>query len=140
MSQADTKRSSKGNALMLRQAQHERGDARGTGPSAHPEPVEGGAEGVLQVAASASRLTRAFIHLDRLTHNLRLLQELAGARQLWPVVKGDAYGHGAPSVAAHLVGLGYRTLGVADRTRKVASIPASMSATASSTSATPSVW
>ena len=114
MSQADTKRSSKGNALMLRQPLHERGDARGTGPSAHPEPVEGGAEGVLQVAASASRLTRAFIHLDRLTHNLRLLQELAGARQLWPVVKGDAYGHGAPSVTAHLVGLGYRTLGVAD--------------------------
>jgi len=63
---------------------------------------------------SASRLTRAFIHLDRLTHNLRLLQQQVGERALWPVIKGNAYGHGAQIVARHLVRLGYDTFGVAD--------------------------
>jgi alanine racemase len=33
---------------------------------------------------------------------------------VWPVVKGDAYGHGAQIVARRLVDLGWRTLGVAD--------------------------
>jgi alanine racemase len=65
-------------------------------------------------APTASRLTRAFIHLDRLTRNVRLLQELVGARRLWPVIKADAYGHGAHIVARHLVALGYDTFGVAD--------------------------
>ncbi len=59
-------------------------------------------------------LTRAFIHLDRLTHNVRLLQDAGGPAPAVARVKGDAYGHGAPLVAAHLVRLGYRTLGVAD--------------------------
>ena len=60
------------------------------------------------------RLTRVHIHLDRLSDNMRLLQSLAGARPLWPVIKANAYGHGAEIVARHLLGLGYRTLGVAD--------------------------
>lgn len=62
----------------------------------------------------ASRLTRAYIHLDRLTHNLRLLQAQVGEVPLWPVIKANAYGHGAAIVAEHLAGLGYRTLCVAD--------------------------
>jgi alanine racemase len=66
------------------------------------------------VAAHTSRLTRAFIHLDRLDHNLRLLRAEVGERPLWPVVKADAYGHGALIVSRHLVEQGYRTLGVAD--------------------------
>lgn len=61
-----------------------------------------------------SRLTKAFVHLDRLTHNLGLLQAQVGERPLWPVIKANAYGHGAEIVARHLVGLGYGTLGVAD--------------------------
>ena len=78
---------------------------------------------------SANRLTRALIHLDRLTHNVRLLHELAGPRQLWPVVKGDAYGHCAPLVAAHLVELGYHTLGVADVVEALALEEAGIDAT-----------
>ncbi len=58
-------------------------------------------------------LTRAHIHLDRLTHNLHLLQELAGQRPLWPAVKANAYGHGMRLVARHLVTLGCDTLCVA---------------------------
>lgn len=57
--------------------------------------------------------TRALIHLDRLTHNVRLLQELAGPRPMWPAIKANAYGHGATIIARHLVALGYDTLCVA---------------------------
>lgn len=53
------------------------------------------------------------IHLDRLTGNLRLLQELAGDCPLWPVIKANAYGHGDVVVARHLTRLGHRTLCVA---------------------------
>jgi alanine racemase len=63
---------------------------------------------------NARRLTQATIHLERLTHNLRLLQAAAGARALWPVVKANAYGHGARLVARQLISLGCDTLGVAD--------------------------
>ena len=82
-----------------------------------------------QADASASRLTRAFIHLDRLTHNLRLLHELVGDRELWPAIKGDAYGHGAHTVARHLVRLGYHTFGVADLEEAVALVDAGIEAT-----------
>jgi len=71
-------------------------------------------ETAIHPAVDARRLTRAYIHLDRLTRNLRLLAEQVGGRPLWPVVKADAYGHGARIVARHLLGLGYDTLGVAD--------------------------
>jgi alanine racemase len=65
------------------------------------------------VATAASHPTQVLVHLDRLTHNLRLLQDLAGGAEVWPVLKANAYGHGAALVARHLVGLGCRTLCVA---------------------------
>lgn len=60
------------------------------------------------------RLTKAFIHLDHLAHNVRLLQELVGTRTLWPCIKANAYGHDARIVVRHLASLGYHTFGVAD--------------------------
>jgi len=60
-----------------------------------------------------SHLSRATIHLDRLDHNMRLLQELVGERPLWPAIKANAYGHDALIVARHLVATGYDTLCVA---------------------------
>lgn len=60
-----------------------------------------------------SHLTRAYINLDHLAHNMRLLQEHVGARPLWPAIKANAYGHGAHMIGDALVGLGYDTLCVA---------------------------
>jgi len=61
-----------------------------------------------------AHLTRVFINLDNLTHNMALLQELAGECSLWPAIKANAYGHGAEIIARHLIDLGYTTLGVAN--------------------------
>ncbi len=58
-------------------------------------------------------LTRVYISLKNLDHNLSLLRELAGGRPLWPAIKADAYGHGARIVASHLVSRGVDTFGVA---------------------------
>jgi alanine racemase len=68
----------------------------------------------------ASHLTRADIHLDRLTHNLALLQQLAGHTPLWPAIKANGYGHGMEIVARHLVRIGYRMLCVAHVTEAMA--------------------
>jgi len=87
-------------------------------------------------ASSADRLTRAFIHLDRLTHNVRLLQNAVGHRSLWPVIKADAYGHGAEIVAHHLLRLGYNTFGVADVEEAVALRQAGIDTTIITLSAT----
>ncbi len=57
--------------------------------------------------------SQAFIHLDRLTRNLRLLQDLAGPRPLWPCVKANAYGHGLELIVRHLESLGIDTVCVA---------------------------
>jgi alanine racemase len=65
------------------------------------------------MSTQAPHPTQAFIHLDRLARNLRLLQGEVGARPLWPAVKANAYGHDARLVAGHLVSLGYRRLCVA---------------------------
>jgi alanine racemase len=62
----------------------------------------------------ARHLTKAFIHLDRLSSNLRLLQARVGNVPIWPVVKANAYGHDATIVATHLVRLGCNRLCVAD--------------------------
>ena len=61
-----------------------------------------------------SRLTKVFPHLDRLSHNMQLLQQQAGQIPLWPCIKANAYGHWARLFAEHLPQLGYDTFGVAD--------------------------
>ncbi len=76
-----------------------------------------------------NRLTNAFIHLDRLTHNLKLLQEQVGERAIWPCIKANAYGHGLEIVAGHLTRLGYNTLGVADVGEGIALVEAGIEAT-----------
>ena len=72
--------------------------------------------------------TRACIHLDRLEHNLQLLQELAGARPLWPAIKANAYGHGLEIIARHLVSRGHNTLCVAHVTEALELAEAGVSA------------
>lgn len=79
--------------------------------------------------SAARRLTKAFIHLDHLTHNLRLLQMQAGKSQVWPVLKANGYGHDAPMVAAHLLRLGCQTLCVADVEEAIALIDGGSRAT-----------
>jgi alanine racemase len=76
-----------------------------------------------------SHLTRAFIDLDHLTHNMRLLQSLVGNRPLWPAIKANAYGHGANIVARHLVDLGYNRLCVANPAEAIELIEAGVEAT-----------
>jgi alanine racemase len=76
-----------------------------------------------------SHPTRARVHLDRLAHNLELLRELAGGRPLWPVVKANAYGHGAEIVARYLVALGCDTLCVAQLAEAVELAAAGVRAT-----------
>jgi alanine racemase len=73
--------------------------------------------------------TKAFIRLDHLTHNLRLLQMQVGTVPLWPVLKANAYGHDARIVATHLVRRGYTTLCVADVDEAIALIKAGVHAT-----------
>jgi alanine racemase len=76
-----------------------------------------------------SHATGAFIHLDHLTHNMRLLQELVGKRSLWPAIKANAYGHGADIVGRHLVRLGYNRLCVAHVAEAINLIEAGVRAT-----------
>jgi len=52
--------------------------------------------------ADAVRPTRAEINLEALRHNLRVIREHAAGARVWPVLKADAYGHGAPAVARTL--------------------------------------
>jgi alanine racemase len=61
-----------------------------------------------------SRLTKVFLRLDHLSHNMQLLQQQLGEKPLWPCIKANAYGHGARIFAEHLRQLGYKTFGVAD--------------------------
>lgn len=77
----------------------------------------------------SSHLTQAIIHLDRLSHNMQLLQQLVGDRPLWPAIKANAYGHGAGTVARHLVDLGYDTLCVAHVCEAIALREAGIEAT-----------
>ncbi len=52
--------------------------------------------------ADAVRPTRAEINLAALRHNLRVLERHAQGAKVWPVLKADGYGHGAPAVARTL--------------------------------------
>lgn len=74
-------------------------------------------------------LTHALIHLDHLTHNVRLLEAVTGGRPLWPAIKANAYGHGAVMVARHLTALGCDTLCVAHVSEAVALQQADVEAT-----------
>ena len=58
------------------------------------------------------RPARATVDLDRLVANYRALASLAPV-PLMPVVKADAYGHGAGRVGRHLQGAGAQRLAVA---------------------------
>ena len=77
---------------------------------------------------AARHLTRACIHLDRLEHNMQLLQELAGGRPLWPAIKANAYGHGMEIIARHLVSRGHDTLCVAHVTEALELVEAGVAA------------
>ena len=81
------------------------------------------------VDRTVRRLTQAFIHLDHLTYNLRLLQRQATPAAVWPVLKANAYGHDAAMVSAHLVRLGCHTLCVADVEEAIALIDGGSRAT-----------
>jgi len=60
------------------------------------------------------RPCHARIHLDRLRSNFREMKALAGEGvELFPVVKADAYGHGAIPCAKALLAEGARTMSVA---------------------------
>lgn len=63
-------------------------------------------------SADAPRSARARVDLGRLERNYRALERLAG-RPLMPVLKADAYGHGALAVARRLEALGAPILAVA---------------------------
>jgi alanine racemase len=52
--------------------------------------------------ADAVRPTRAEVNLAALRHNLRVVAKHAGPAKVWPVLKADGYGHGAPAVARTL--------------------------------------
>jgi alanine racemase len=83
-----------------------------------------------------SHLTQAFINLDHLAHNMRLLQELVGCRPLWPVIKANAYGHGADIIGRHLVTIGYTRLCVAHVAEAIELVEAGVHATVIVLSAT----
>ncbi|PWU16358.1 MAG: alanine racemase [Bdellovibrio sp.] len=61
---------------------------------------------------SPLRPSAAHIHLDHLVHNLRTLRALAPADFFCPMIKANAYGHGAISVAKTLQSHGVSSLGV----------------------------
>lgn len=64
-------------------------------------------------AAKLLRPTWAEISLPALRRNFERIRGLAGARQVMAVIKADAYGHGAVSVAKCLAGCGVDWFGVA---------------------------
>jgi len=60
------------------------------------------------------RATRAIVHLDRFTGNLRAVQNrVGGTRLVCATVKADAYGHGAAEIARAGLEAGAHCLGVA---------------------------
>ena len=56
--------------------------------------------------AAPERPCEAIIDLRALAHNFGLARQLAGGRPLYPVIKADAYGHGALPVARALEAAG----------------------------------
>lgn len=64
-------------------------------------------------AVTASAVTRAEVHLGRLVQNLDVFRRTAPESDVMAVVKADAYGHGAPRVAATLEDAGVSWFAVA---------------------------
>ncbi|UFR03946.1 alanine racemase [Streptomyces sp. Go40/10] len=60
---------------------------------------------------AAARLEKT-VSADAVRHNLAVLRAAAGGRGIMPVLKGDAYGLGAPAVAGLLVEAGVQALAV----------------------------
>ena len=55
----------------------------------------------------------AWVNLDRIRENFRAIRNHAGARAVIPVLKADAYGHGAIAVARALDPMGVAMFAVA---------------------------
>ena len=56
---------------------------------------------------------KAYIKLNNLRSNIKYLQSLSGNAKLYPVIKADAYGHGAVNIAHELANLGIECVCVA---------------------------
>ncbi len=56
----------------------------------------------------------AEVDLDAFRHNLHTLRRLAGGAEVWPVLKANAYGHGAPAIARLCAREGVPRIGVGD--------------------------
>ena len=67
---------------------------------------------LLAVLEEGGRVVAARVDLDRLAANYHVVAAYAG-RELLPVIKADAYGHGAVAVATRLLAEGARRLAVA---------------------------
>lgn len=68
----------------------------------------------MQTTETATTPTaQAVIDLDAIVHNLAVLRECAGSARVMPVLKADAYGHGATEVARTVLAVGVTDLGVA---------------------------
>lgn len=59
------------------------------------------------------RSTIAEINLNNLRHNLKMMRNAAGTTEIMPVIKADAYGHGAVAIAKTLREENAEILGVA---------------------------
>ncbi len=82
------------------------------GPVPEP-PTHAAREDQAAMAQGRSRPTWAEIDLAALTHNARVLTQVARPAQLCAVVKAHGYGHGAPSVAKAALAGGAAGLAVA---------------------------
>lgn len=67
----------------------------------------------LQHSDAALRPTRAEIDLDALSHNLKIIRRELDQQRVYAVVKADAYGHGAVTIAKRLVAEGVDGFAVA---------------------------
>ncbi|MCH2111362.1 MAG: alanine racemase [Planctomycetes bacterium] len=56
----------------------------------------------------------AAINLGAFAHNLKVVREYAGNCAIWPVLKANAYGHGAVELARTCESLGVERIGVGD--------------------------
>src|SRR5690625_2440786 len=65
-------------------------------------------------AADHARARMRWVEIDHgaIAHNVRTLQRALGSSKLWAVVKGQAYGHGAPETARTALAAGAAGLAV----------------------------